>query len=74
MSLYPGIAPSAEPVNYLEKKCFLNCSGESQFVCSERHGSGQTPGDRLRFIKANASMDSLVEKEVVEDAEQYLDE
>lgn len=26
------------------------------------------------FIKANASMDSLVEKEVVEDAEQYLDE
>jgi hypothetical protein len=43
-------------------------------VCRQRHGRGKRQAIDSVFIKANASMDSLVEKEILEDASAFVDE
>lgn len=72
--LFPGIALSPAQGLYGEdvfKKLFSQVLG----LCINKGMlSGRRQAIDSAYIKANASMDSLKEKEIIEDGEHYLDE
>ena len=74
MSSFLGTVPLAELAVYMAKSV-LNLFKEVLKMCVSK---GMVRGKRQAvdsvFIKANASMDSLVEKEVLEDASAFVNE
>jgi hypothetical protein len=73
MSSFLGTVPLAELAVYMAKKS-LNLFKEVLKMCvSKGMVRGNQAVDSV-FIKANASMDSLVEKEVLEDASAFVNE
>ena len=75
MSNFLGTVPLAELAVCMAKKSFLNLFKEVLRMCVSKNmvRSKRQAVDSV-FIKANASMDSLVEKEVLEDASAFVNE
>ena len=69
-----GTVPSAEPVIYGEEVFLDLFKGVLSLCVSKGMVWGKRQAVDSVFIKANTSMDSLVEKEVLEDASTFVNE
>ena len=74
MKSFPGTLLSAGLGNFTAKKYLGRYSKKLSLCVQKGMLSGKRQAIDSAYIKANASMDSLVEKEIIEDGDHYLDE